>query len=72
MEVLASMIVIIPLIVFWLWMFRDMTNNDRLPGNSAAPLSWPPKSKYTWTLAFIFMNVFAAIFYYFYEHRTKY
>lgn len=71
MEVLASMIVIIPLVVFWLWMFREMSNNHRLPSNSAAPLTWPPSTKYGWTFAFIFMNVFAAVFYYFYEYRNR-
>ncbi len=66
---LISMLVILPLIVFWLWMFWDMTNNDHLPSNSTELLTWPPSSKYGWTLAFIFMNVFAACFYYFFEYR---
>jgi amino acid transporter len=68
---LISLICIIPLVVFWLWMFRDMTNNGYLPNNSTAPLTWPPSSKYNWTLAFIFLNVFAAAFYYVYEYRKR-
>ncbi len=71
MNPLASMLVILPLIVFWLWMFWDMTNNARLPSNSPEPLTWPPSTKYTWTLAFIFLNVFAACFYYWFEYRNQ-
>ncbi len=69
MNPLISMLIILPLIVFWFWMFWEMTNNADLPGNSTGPLTWPPSSKYGWTLAFIFMNVFAACFYYLYEYR---
>ncbi len=72
MSPLISMLVVLPLIVFWLWMFWDMTNNDRLPSNSPTPLTWPPSSKFEWTLVFIFMNVFAACFYYFLEYRNRY
>ncbi len=52
----------VPLFAFWLWMFRDMINNDRLPGNS----------RNTWMLLFVFMNVFAAIWYYVAEYRNRY
>ncbi len=62
----------LPLLVFYLWMFWDMTNNDNLPGNSTAPLRWPPSSKFEWTLAFIFLNVFAAVLYYVNEYRRRY
>jgi hypothetical protein len=66
-----SLIIMLPLIVFWLWMFRDMINNDYLPDNPAAPLTWPPSSKYNWTLAFIFLSIFAAAFYYVLEYRKR-
>ncbi len=69
---LFPMILLVPLIIFWFWMFSDMTNNDRLPSSSAEPLTWPPSTKYGWTLAFIFMNVFAACFYYFIEYKNRY
>ena len=42
---LISLIVVLPLIAFWFWMFWDMTNNDSLPNNSSAPLTWPPSLK---------------------------
>ena len=58
---LISLMIMLPLLVFYLWMFRDMTYNDRLSSDS----------KYTWTCAFIFLNVFAAVLY-FIEYRKKY
>jgi hypothetical protein len=44
----------IPLLVVWAWMFREMINNDRLPSDT----------KNYWTLLFIFLNVLAAMLYY--------
>ncbi len=58
---LLPLVLIIPLIAFWLWMFRDMLGNDNLPGNL----------KQTWTFAFIIFNVFAAVVYYAFEYRNK-
>ena len=65
-------VIVLTLSVFWLWMFWDMTNNYSLPSNSTVPLRWPPSSKFEWTLALIFLNVFGAVFYYFYEYRNRY
>jgi hypothetical protein len=53
-EVLIPLIVVLPLIVFWLRMFRDMLDNAYLP----------PGTKDYWTLAFIFASIFTAIYYY--------
>ncbi len=53
-SVIISLMIILPLVAFWLWMFQDMTNNANLPS----------ESKSNWTLAFLFGNVFAAAFYY--------
>ncbi len=52
----------LPLIVIWLWMFWDMINNDNLPSSS----------KDYWMLAFIFLSVFAAVYYYVTEYRKRY
>jgi len=71
LQLLISLIAVLPLLAFWLWMFQDMINNDYLPNNSAAPLMWPPSSKYNWMLAFIFLNIFAAAFYFVYEYRKR-
>ncbi len=51
---LLPFIFILPLIAFWLWMFRAMIDNDDLP----------PSAKETWTFAFIILNAFAAVIYY--------
>ncbi len=48
------------LLAFWAWMFWDMTNNEDLASNY----------KLNWTLAFVFFNVFAAVYYYVYVHRN--
>jgi hypothetical protein len=52
---------VLALLVFWAWMFWDMTNNDDLPSSS----------KNNWMLAFVFLNVFAAVYYYVYEYRNR-
>jgi heme/copper-type cytochrome/quinol oxidase subunit 2 len=68
---LIALIIVLPLIAFWLWMFWEMRKSAYLPDNSAGPLTWPPSTKYTWTLAFIFLNVFAAAFYYAWEYKKR-
>jgi len=42
-------------------MFRDMLKNDSLSDTARS----------TWTVAFIFLNAFAAVFYYVYEYRRR-
>ncbi|MDD5371673.1 MAG: hypothetical protein PHQ40_21540 [Anaerolineaceae bacterium] len=61
MAQLIPMMIGFPLIGFWFWMFRDLTNNDYLPANV----------KNSWMLAFIVMNVFAAYWYYLVEYRNR-
>lgn len=46
---------------FWLWMAWDLGGNDRLSS----------KEKMNWIAAFLFLNVFAAVFYYVYEYRKR-
>ena len=60
--ILLIIILPLPLIVFWVWMFRDMINNDNLPGNV----------KDYWMLLFIFLNVFAAMVYYVNVYKKRY
>ena len=60
-QVLIPLAIIVPLIAFWLWMFRDMTNNRYLLDNE----------KNTWTVLFIFLNVFAAVLYYVNVYRNR-
>ncbi len=61
MDRLIPMLVVLPLLVFWAWMFWDLTNNDELPSNA----------KWNWTLLLVFLNVFAAVFYYFDQYRNR-
>lgn len=65
-------LILIPflLLAFWAWMFSDMMNSDYLPpcfitftnGND---------TKFDWKVAFVFLNVFAAIYYYVNEYRNR-
>ena len=58
---LLPLVLIVPVIIFWIWMFRDMLRNDSLSDTARS----------TWTVAFIFLNAFAAVFYYVYEYRSR-
>ena len=62
LQLITSLVIIVPVIVFWLWMFRDMLTNPDLPRNT----------KDNWTLAFIFLNAVAAMFYYVNIYRNRY
>ena len=59
--IILPLLITLPLIVFWLWMARDLGRNDRLSSNE----------KTYWILAFLFMNVFGAVFYYVYEYKKR-
>ena len=58
---LIPVILLLPLLVFWAWMFRDMLNNDNLPSSA----------KNGWTFAFILLSIFAAVIYYFQQYRGR-
>ena len=69
------MIIVLALLVFWMWMFWDMTNNERLPrwtywdvGNGDNLAS----RRLNWMTAFLFLNVFAAGIYYATVYKNKY
>jgi hypothetical protein len=59
---LILLIVPLPLVGFWFWMFRDLTNNDYLSSDE----------KNDWTVKFILLNVLAAFWYYLVEYRNRY
>ncbi len=59
--ILLIIILPLPLLVFWAWMFREMINNDNLPVDA----------KNYWTLLFIFLNIFAAMFYYVNVYKNR-
>jgi hypothetical protein len=58
---LIPLIVVVPLIVFWVRMFKDMLNNDNLPSIF----------KPYWLIAFILLNIPAAVFYYYVVYRSN-
>jgi hypothetical protein len=60
-QVLIPLLIVLPLIIFWLWMFQAMLNNRSLLKSE----------KDTWTLLFIFLNVFAAVLYYANVYRNR-
>lgn len=59
---LIPLLVLIPVLAFWAWMFSDMLNNDRLPSEIRSQ----------WTVAFILLSVFAAVLYYANVYRDRY
>jgi hypothetical protein len=60
MAQLFGMLIVVPLLGFWIWMFQDMINNQTIPEDA----------KNTWRLMFIVMNVFAAGYYYFNVYKN--
>lgn len=65
-------IVLIPFLleIFWLWMFLDMTNNQDLP-ECFIRIGKVPNPKTDWAFAFVFMNIVAALFYWWEIYRKK-
>ena len=61
MNPLIPWLIVLPFLVFWVWMFWDMANNDYLT-------RYP---KPTWFAMFIFLNVFGAALYYSLEYRNS-
>jgi len=58
----------LPLLTFWVWMFSDMMKNDNLP-SCFITFTRGTDPRFDWTVAFLFLSIFAAIFYYSNEYR---
>lgn len=58
---IVGLLFALPVIAFWLWMFTDMLKNDRLP----------PDTRDIWALAFIFLSIFTAAYYFVYVYRAR-
>jgi hypothetical protein len=58
---LIIILVILPFLAFWAWMFTEMRANRDLPDNV----------KSNWSIAFIIFNIFAAVLYYNLVHRNR-
>ncbi len=67
-----ALLVLIPiaLLAFWAWMFFDLTKNDNLHSCFITISGWRD-ARLDWNVAFIFLNVIAAFFYYVYEYRIR-
>jgi hypothetical protein len=61
MAQLIPILIGLPLIGFWLWMLTDLSKNDYLSGSK----------KNNWFLAFILLNIFAALGYYPVEYQPR-
>lgn len=61
MEKLLPLIILIPILVFWLWMAWDMDKNDHLSESS----------KLNWMLILAFLSVFGAMLYFVTEYRKR-
>jgi hypothetical protein len=60
-DLLAPLAFAIPLLLFWMWMFSHMMRNASLAGETRG----------FWIFAFVFMNVFAAVLYFFNVYRRR-
>jgi hypothetical protein len=58
------------LVLFWVWMFKDMLQNDEIPSAEPPGFRWPPETKNHWIVFFIVLNIFTAGYYYFAEYRS--
>jgi hypothetical protein len=56
-----SVLFSLTVISFWLWMFLEMIRNDNMD----------PTAKTYWTVAFIFLSIFAAGLYYLNMYRRR-
>lgn len=63
MDKLTILIALLPLLAlgFWLWMAWDLSGNNELP----------ERDRLYWQLAFLFLNVFAAMYYYATVYRKR-
>ena len=70
MAQLVALLIPFALLAFWAWMFSDMMNNENLPG-CFVTVSRGLDPRLDWTVVFIFLNVFAALYYYVNEYRVR-
>jgi hypothetical protein len=65
-----TILLILPfvLVIFWLWMFWEMTTNDNLP-NCYFTLTAGRNVRLDWMVAFIFLSILTAGYYYFTEYN---
>jgi hypothetical protein len=67
----VPLLITLPLLAFWMWMFREMANNDTIPTSSNVIVAWPPATKNHWLFVFVILNVFGALYYYLTVYRKQ-
>ena len=70
MDQLIPALIPLPLLIFWAWMFSEMVKNENLPP-CFVTFTRGSDPKFDWTVAFVFLNIFAAVFYYVNEYRQR-
>lgn len=71
MPTLILLLIPFLLVLFWIWMFTSMLNNDDIPLYEPVSFRWPPVAKNHWIVFFIIFNIFTAGYYYFTVYRAK-
>lgn len=61
MDPVPLTLALIPLLIFWMWMFWEMMRDERIV--------FPAKTY--WALAFVVLNIFTAVYYYATFYRDK-
>lgn len=59
------------MLAFYVWMFREMANDETLPPGKYQDFAWPPVSQADWFLIFVILNVFGAVLYYSTRYRNR-
>ncbi len=69
---LIAALIPIALLAFWAWMYSDMvrTHNDRMP-YCFITLTANNDPRLDWNVAFIFLNIITALYYYVNVYRHK-
>lgn len=60
-QALVPLIIVVPLVVFWVWMAYEFTQNDRIP----------PNERFVWIFGFVFLGILTAGYYYFTVYRER-
>lgn len=73
---LIPLIIILPMLSFYIWMFWDMMHNNDLTTSpwallGARGINSLDNFRYNWMTAFLLFNVFAAAMYYVWEYRRR-
>jgi len=68
---LDPLLIALPLLAFWIWMFTEMANNASIPTSSSVVIAWPPATKNHWLFVFVILNVFGALYYYLAVYRKQ-